>query len=190
VNDSTDKALIRAVGAAHDRVAFDALVQRWDRRIFAYLARAAGNPEAAADMRQEVFLRVWKYAASYNDAYAFSTWLYRIAHNVLHTWRAKTNGRHTASLGQEQDDWKAPESYRPDESAMAAEADRRIRAAIDGFEMADRELLLMRLQADCSYREIGEVLGIPETTAKSRAYKLLAQLRETLADLHAARSAP
>jgi len=186
LDDTTDKALVRAVGAAEDRVAFDALVQRWDRRMFAFLAKASGDVEAAADMRQEVFLRVWKYATSYNDEYAFSTWLYRIAHNVLHTWRAKTNGCKTHSLDGQNDSSEAPDSYRPDESAIAAEIDGRVRKAIDGFNVEDRELLLMRLQAELPYREIGEVLGIPETTAKSRTYKLMAQLREQLADLHSA----
>lgn len=186
MDDKTDKALIRAVGATCDRLAFDALVLRWDRRIFAYLARAGGNAEAAADMRQEVFLRVWKYAASYNDEYAFSTWLYRIAHNVLHTSRARSNGHHTSTFDVGDDTREAPNTYRPDESAMASEIDRRVRGAIDEFNVDDRELLLMRLQAELPFREIGEVLGIPETTAKSRAYKLMAQLREQLADVHAA----
>lgn len=141
-------------------------------------------------MRQEVFLRVWKYAATYNEEYAFSTWLYRIAHNVLHTWRAKANGRHTYPLDAEECRWEAPNSYRPDASAINSEIDSRVRNAIDGFQVDDREMLLMRLQAELSYREIGEVLGIPETTVKSRVYKLMAQLREQLADLHtAARSA-
>jgi RNA polymerase sigma-70 factor (ECF subfamily) len=191
VNDSTDKALIGAVRATGDRAAFDVLVQRWDRRVFAYLAKASRNPESASDMRQEVFLRVWKYAAGYNDDYAFSTWLYRIAHNVLHTWRAKTNGHQAQPFEKQDGHWEAPDVYRPDTSAMASEIDRRVREALDEFDVDDRELLLMRLQAEMAYREIGEVLGIPETTAKSRAYKLMARLRESLADLHAAsRSAP
>lgn len=186
MDDTTDKALVRAVGAAGDRAAFDALVQRWDRRIFVYLARANGDPEGASDMRQEVFLRVWKYAATYNDDYAFSTWVYRIAHNVLHSWRVRANRRRTEPMESGNGHWPAPDAYRPDESAMASEIDRRVRAAIDGFDVQDRELLLMRLQSEMPFREIGEVLGIPETTAKSRAYKLMAQLREALADVHAA----
>lgn len=185
MDETTDKALIQAVGTANDRAAFDALVQRWDRRIFAFLAKAGGDVEAAADMRQDVFLRVWKYAATYNEAYAFSTWLYRIAHNVLHTWRAKRNGSYTFPLNEKEDTHEAPGSYRPDHSAITSEIDQRVRTAIDGFEVDDRELLLMRLQTEMPYREIGEVLGIPETTAKSRAYKLMSRLREQLADLHA-----
>ncbi len=184
--NATDKALVQAVGATGDRVAFDTLVRRWDRRIFVFLAKAGGDPEAAADMRQDVFLRVWKYAASYDDTYAFSTWLYRIAHNVLHTWRAKSNGHRTYPLDSRDEDREAPGIYRPDESAITSEIDSRVRQAIDGFCVDDRELLLMRLQGELPYREIGEVLGIPETTAKSRTYKLMNQLREQLADVHAA----
>ena len=191
MDDSTDKALVRAVAISADRVAFDALVRRWDARIFGFLAKAGNDFEAAADMRQEVFIRVWKYAESYNDAYAFSTWVYRIAHNVLHSWRAKSNGRFTRSLDAREDSWEAPGVYRPDESAMSSEIDRRVRAAINGFSVNDRELLLMRLQSEMPFREIGEVLGIPETTAKSRTYRLMTELREQLADVHAAtRSTP
>ncbi len=184
--DATDKALVRAVGTTGDRAAFDAIARRWERRVFVFLAKAGGDTEAAADMRQEVFLRVWKYAASFDDTYAFSTWLYKIAHNVLHTWRAKSNGHRTLPFNDREDNREAPDSYRPDESAMTSEIDGRVRKAIDTFGLDDRELLLMRLQAEMPYREIGEVLGIPETTAKSRAYKLMMQLREQLADVHAA----
>lgn len=191
MDDLTDKALVRAIATRADRTAFDALVRRWDRRIFGFLAKAGGDVEAAADMRQEVFIRVWKYAGSYNDEFAFSTWVYRIAHNVLHSWRAKSNGHHTRSLDAREDNQQAPNFYRPDESAMSSEIDRRVRTAIDGFAVDDRELLMMRLHAEMPFREIGEVLGIPETTAKSRTYKLMTELREQLADLHAAaRSTP
>ncbi|HIJ64847.1 MAG TPA: hypothetical protein HPP77_02765 [Candidatus Hydrogenedentes bacterium] len=72
-----------------DGKAFGELVRRWDRRVLTFLTKATRDPDAAKDLRQEVFLRVFRYGESYNPAFAFSTWLYRIVANVLANWQAK-----------------------------------------------------------------------------------------------------
>ena len=172
------------VGRRKNTNAFDELVGRWDRRVLAFLTKATGDPEAAKDLRQEVFVRVYRYAGTYDPGYAFTTWLFRIVSNVRRTWSAK-RGR-VQAFERASDDAGLPDAAdpAPGPSDCAAQSERadRLRAAIARLPDGDRELVLLRMDVELSYREIGEVLGAPETTVKSRFYAILARLRQSLDD--------
>lgn len=185
----TDRDLIRAVGACRDYDALAELVRRWDRPIYDFLAKASGNLESAKDLRQEVFLRVFRHASTYDPRYAFTTWLFRIAVNQLRTWQSheRRPDRATVPLDDVLDLPAMAEQYPPpDRLAMRVEMKERVRLTMNALEEHEREILLLRFQLDMNYREIGDVLGIPETTAKSRVYSLLLRLRDPLSDYRAA----
>jgi RNA polymerase sigma-70 factor (ECF subfamily) len=153
------------------------LVRRWDDRIMAYLTKATGDPDAAKDLRQEVFLRVHRYGKTYDPKYAFSTWLFRIAGNALSTWRSKRG--QAGSSNPAVDDVPDP-APNPIDQASRAELDDQVQAAIVRLQPLERALLLQRFYLDMSYREIGEIQGVPETTVKSRTYAILQRLRQSL----------
>jgi RNA polymerase sigma-70 factor (ECF subfamily) len=88
----SDKELLARVRRNGDDVAFAVLVRRYDLHVYRFLVRATRDPEAAKDIRQETFIRVYRYAATFDDRYAVSTWIFRIVVNRLHTWR-HTQGR-------------------------------------------------------------------------------------------------
>lgn len=173
-----ERDLMVRVGRRQDAAAFAELVRRWDQRILAFLTKATGDAEAAKDLRQEVFLRLYRYGASYDPAYAFSTWLYRITRNVLTTWRTK-QGKSRAVDGAVEAE-RADGAPNPRDCAVGAERNHQLRAAIAKLSVEERELLLWRFEAGLSYRTIGEIQGAPETTVKSRVYALLGRLRESL----------
>lgn len=180
-HELSDRDLMGAFTLRGDRAAFEALLRRWDRRIYAYLARASGDPDAAEDLRQEVFVRVFRHAGSYNPRFAFSTWLYKIAANVLSTWKVRRARREVPlDLTGNGGAYPEPRDPAPDprQRAAAAQAANGVRRAIDGLDVAERELLLLRFEMDMSYREIAEIHDAPETTIKSRIYKLLERLRD------------
>lgn len=179
---ATDQALMERLQATGDREAFDQLLERWDRRVLGFLAKACGDLEAAEDLRQEVFLRVYRHAKQYDPRFAFSTWLFRIASNAAGTWRSKES-RPTRFLGRREEfegGTIEPTDRKPDarEQLGLKESRDLVRQAITGLAPRQRELLLMRFDLDMTYREIGEVHGEPETTIKSRIYVLLANLRK------------
>lgn len=156
-------------------------MERWDRRILSFLSKASGDHDAAEDMRQEVFLRVFRYGVSYDSQYAFSTWLFRIASNVLKTWKTKKVRRpEFGFLDDENGNHMADSGPNPREDAAQSESDRRMRGVIGDLEPTARELLLLRFEAGLNYREIGEVIGRPEPTVKSNIFKSLADLRKKL----------
>jgi RNA polymerase sigma-70 factor (ECF subfamily) len=139
--------------------------------------------DTAEDLRQEVFVRVYRYARTYNPDFAFSTWLFRIATNALNTWRSGQNRRDTyevPSAGEDEALEPIDFSPNPREAAVLGETVDRVREVIERLPVVERELLLLRLDLDFSYREIGEVQDVPETTVKSRFYNLMVRLRREL----------
>ena len=72
--------IIGAIGGLTD--GFEELVRRYQRPITSYVFRMLGDYEAALDVTQEVFIKVYNSLSKYSAEYKFSTWLYRIAHNA------------------------------------------------------------------------------------------------------------
>ena len=93
------------IGRRRDRGAFEELARRWDGRVLAYLAKSCGDLDAAEDLRQEAFVRLWRHGGRYDPRFAFSTWLFRVVGNVLRTWRA-AQGRRDAMLTKSQEDFQ------------------------------------------------------------------------------------
>lgn len=176
----SDRDLMDRFAGRGDESAFDALVRRWDRRILAYLAKSAGDLEAAEDMRQDVFIRVYRYGASYDPAYAFSTWVFRIARNVLNDWLTK-NGRRRETAAAEGVVEELPDPGDGAREQLSREERREaVRGLIAELDAEERELLYLKFEMEMSYAEIGRVIDAPATTVKSRAYKLLGVLRRRL----------
>src|SRR5947208_16196216 len=71
------------VSALSSRAAcFEELVRRYQRPIAAYVYRMVGNYDAALDLTQEVFIKVYNSLSRYRSEFKFSTWIYKIAHNA------------------------------------------------------------------------------------------------------------
>ena len=62
--------------------AFEELVRRYEKRVYVIALRSSGNPEDAADITQEVFLRAWRSIENFRGDSGFSTWLFRITMNI------------------------------------------------------------------------------------------------------------
>ncbi len=183
-----DKELMTQFGHEGDLTAFEALMHHWDARILGFLAKATGDFEAAKDLRQEVFVRGYRHGATYRPEYAFSTWLFRIAGNVLKTWQTKQGRRSTFECTAEVIlDERADETPGPRLRAQHAETAEAVRRAISALSMDERELVLLRLDLGLTYREIGEIQNAPEPTVKSRFYAVLSRLRAALESTDAAK---
>ncbi|MBN1545508.1 MAG: sigma-70 family RNA polymerase sigma factor [Syntrophaceae bacterium] len=180
---AADQDLMSRFVSKQDRSAFEELVRRWDRPILAFLIKACGSPEDAQDMRQEVFLRLYRYGATYNPRSAFSTWLFRIAVNVMKTWKAKKGNLQSESEpldGLDSSPVLMDLSPNPRERAGEAELEHQTQSAMARLSIEERQLLFLRLNQELSYRQIAEIEGAPETTIKSRFYTALERLRKTL----------
>ena len=145
-NQNDDKQLMIRFGRRGDREAFEQLVRRWDRRVLSFLAKAGGDLEAAEDLRQEVFLRLYRHGRRYDPRYGFSTWLFRIAGNVLKSWQTRQTRRERLGgeglAGGALTNAGAPVPD-PRKNAEAAEARACVRTALGRLSMEQRELLLL-----------------------------------------------
>ncbi len=179
-NAKSDLDLMNRLARRRDDAAFETLVRRWDARVLAFLTKASGDREAAKDLRQEVFIRLYRYGSTYNPEYSFATWLFQIASNVLSTWQAKEARGLRRLWNFEEEAGRIPladPGPGPRELAALDELNGRIEDAMNQFTLKDRQLLLLRLDLELSYPEIAQIMGAPETTVKSRFYSTVKRLR-------------
>ena len=170
----------RAVAGRED--GFEELVRRYQRPIAAYVYRMVGDYEAALDVTQEVFIKVYNSLRRYRSEFKFSTWIYRIAHNsaVDHLRRYSTRGQSlTNEFDGEQYDLPI-ESRRlsPEQESERAERRAEIEQVVRQLPTAYRELVLLRHSHDLSYDEIAEVTGLPLGTVKNRLFRAREVMRQ------------
>jgi RNA polymerase sigma-70 factor (ECF subfamily) len=163
----------RAVAGRED--GFEELVRRYQRPIAAYVYRMVGDYEAALDLTQEVFIKVYNSLRRYRSEFKFSTWIYRIAHNSAVDHLRRQGGREQA-LAREFDgeQYDLPiESRRlsPEQESERAERRDEIERVVRELPTAYRELVVLRHSHDLSYDEIAEVTGLPLGTVKNRLFR-------------------
>jgi RNA polymerase sigma-70 factor, ECF subfamily len=170
----------RAVTGRED--AFEELVRRYQRPIAAYVYRMVGDYEAALDLTQEVFIKVYNSLRRYRSEFKFSTWIYKIAHNsaVDHLRRYSNRAQAlTSEFDGEQYDLPL-ESRRlsPEQESERTERRAEIEQVVRGLPVAYRELVLLRHSHDMSYDEIAEVTGLPLGTVKNRLFRARETMRQ------------
>src|SRR6266513_2079505 len=79
-NLAVDRDLVASAVGEHEG-GFEELVRRYQRHISAYVYRMVGDYDAALDLTQEIFIKVYGSLSRYKPEYKFSTWIYKIAHN-------------------------------------------------------------------------------------------------------------
>ena len=157
--------------------AFEKLVTEYEKAVYAIAQRMTGNPEDAADMTQETFIKAYNSLSSFRGDSKFSVWLYRIANNVCLDFLRSKNRRPTVSLSAEDDDGEetqldiADESQSPElllESSLTRDA---VRRGLDSLPPDYKQILLLREIQGLSYEEIAAALGIESGTVKSRIFR-------------------
>jgi len=169
----------RAVAGRED--SFEELVRRYQRPIAAYVYRMVGDYEAALDLTQEVFIKVYNSLARYRSEYKFSTWIYRIAHNAAIDYLRRTGPR-TQELETE-DGYARPipsGSMTPEQESERKERRAEIEDVVRALPPAYRELIILRHGHDLSYDEIAEVTGLPLGTVKNRIFRAREAMRSPL----------
>ncbi len=147
-------------------------MQRHTRRIYNLCYRFTSNRHEAEDLTQDVFLRVYRTLGSYRSAHGgFATWMTSVTRNLLidHYRRTKRD-RLTDSLEDALPKLEEKQSAgrRPDQAALAGELSEQVQQALGKISPDLREAVILRDLQGLEYREIQEVLGVPEGTVKSR----------------------
>ena len=190
VAGAEETALIRQAQTG-DRSAFDALVRQYDQAVLRLVIRVAGSADEAADLFQEVFLKVYRSLHHFRFESRFSTWLYRVATNVcLDQLRRKKTRREVqppeTDAGQSDyfhtlADDRA--SLDPGRRLHSREIAARLGGALNRLTPRERMVFELRHYEGLRLRVIGEMCGTSEETAKNCLFRATQKLRTELGDL-------
>ena len=183
---SADWALVQQC-AAGDEDACARLVTDHQRMVYQLGLHLLGDPQEAADLSQEVFLRIFRTLAQFRGQSTLRTWIYRIvvnqASNRQRWWRRRKRGQqvpleeHTAAHGE------LPESRSyamPDQVLQQRETAGRVWNALDKLPFDQRAVIVLREIDGLSYEEIATSLGVAVGTVKSRLARARGNLRDAL----------
>ena len=167
--------LIRAAQAG-DRPAFAVLIERYWDRLYRWLCRLTRDPTSAEDITQETFLKAYAAVNRFEAGSNFRAWLFRIAHNnFVNQRRAVRHNRHPL-VPEVAEDPRGPVG-----DALSHEALRLIAEAVAKLPSDFRGALTLRVEEGLSFRDIAEVMGITEETARWRVFKARQKLIRVLA---------
>jgi len=162
----------------------DQLIEQYQFRLFRYLVYITGDRTRAEDFFQETWIRVLERGHQYDGKSRFEGWLFAIARNLVIDWQRQ---RKTQSLDTLTDpEQPNPLQIKDDrntsalETVLSTEQDAQVRGALGQIAAVYREVLLLRFQEELQIEEIAAVLNAPTSTVKSRLYRGLAALRNTL----------
>ncbi|MDH4036388.1 MAG: sigma-70 family RNA polymerase sigma factor [Candidatus Krumholzibacteria bacterium] len=171
-----------------DERAYRALLDKYERPVFSICLRMVRNRDDATDLAQESFIKVFGSLDRYNQAYAFSSWLFKITSNLCIDYLRK---RRIDTLpmdqpidgekGEIQRQYAAPDPT-PAESFDRREKMERLESAIGSLPEHYRIMLILRHQEDLSYEEIADHLSIPLGTVKARIHRAREMLKGLLND--------
>jgi len=162
---------------------FEELVRRYQRPIAAYVYRMVGDYDAALDLTQEVFIKVYNSLSRYRPEFKFSTWIYKIAHNAAIDHLRRYNVREQLARTSEGERGEVViESRRltPEQETERRERRSEIEGIVRLLPEAYRELIVLRHSNDLSYEEIAEVTGLPLGTVKNRLFRAREAMRDEL----------
>jgi len=181
MEDSYNELLIRYRSGSVQ--ALEQLVERYRKPLFGFILNMISRREEADDVFQEVWFRAIKALDRYRSD-RFLSWLFRIARNlVIDRYRSR---KELVSLESENADGLALEDALPDPGRTAAKlaADHdvalRVAAAVASLPEDQKEVFLMRIEGDLTFKEIAKIQGVSINTALARMQYALTKLRVIL----------
>jgi RNA polymerase sigma-70 factor (ECF subfamily) len=172
MGDSTDVAL----AAGGDRQAFERLYRTHANRVFSICARMSGSRTKGEELTQDVFVRTWEKLPQFRGESAFSTWLHRLAVNVV------LNARKTDSRNASRTDDGEVDDERWDETARAPMHIERmdLTDAIAGLPAGARKIFVLHDIEGYKHEEIAAMMGITSGGSKAQLHRARLLLREAL----------
>ena len=171
-------ALVRRC-VAGDSAAWQEIVQQYHRRIYNICYRFSGSPDDASDLTQEVFIKIYRTLGTFDGSRAaFMTWVTTVTRNLLvdHFRKGKydrvTESLEAAPGGQEDGltlgEQLQDQSISPERRVQRLQVQKVVHETLQKLSPELREALILRDLQDMDYKEIAQVLKIPEGTVKSR----------------------
>jgi len=173
-----DRELVEAAQAG-DRLALEELVRRTHRSVYTCALRLVGNPDDAADVTQDVYLRVVRKLGGFRHEASFATWLNRVTTNVAMSALKRRTRRFTvegATVPQEARDLAPDPAERAETIALA----RRLEGLVARLPDTQRQVLVLRDIYGHATDEVADAMGISPGAVKVRLFRARERLKAEL----------
>ncbi len=182
MNDIPEQQLVKAARSG-DADAFETLVLRYEKRVYALALRMCGNPVDAQEAAQEALLSAWQSLPFFRGEASFSTWLYRLTSNASVDLLRREKRQRAVSLDDGELSLNIPDDrLSPHEEAERSELRDAIRSGLKTLPDDYRAVLVLRELHQLSYQEISAALDVDLGTVKSRINRGRKRLCEFLTE--------
>jgi len=171
-----------------EQKAFTELMQRYHGPLFNLLYKMVRNREETEDLVQEAFMKAFASLATFNEEFAFSTWLYKIAiNNTIDHLRKKKLRTYSLDKPIQSKEGELKREYpdlqsSSDHDLLSTEKTGLITKAIADLPEKYRKVILLRHSDELSYEEISEITKVPLGTVKARIFRAREMLKRKLKD--------
>jgi RNA polymerase sigma-70 factor (ECF subfamily) len=175
--EDEDQGLV-ARAQAGEAAALDALVSRHHRAVYEVTYRVLGDRDAAADAAQDAFVKAMSALATFRGDASFKTWLLTIAANVARSAGRKTTRRREVALDAVAE--RPGGLADPERQTVVRTEAERVTQVLETLPEKQRLAVTLRIHEDLSHREIGELIGSSEGSARVNYHLGIKRLRELL----------
>ena len=183
-----DFELVRKAKSGDGR-AYDILMEQYHDAVFNIVYRMVRNKQEAEDLTQETFIKAYNSINLFNEEYAFSTWLFKIATNhCIDFFRKRKLKTYSMDEPVQYKEDEIKHEYASDDPTMEhrmidSEKSRLIREAINKLPEKYRMAIILRHHEEKSYDEIAQILNLPLGTVKARIFRAREMLKKHLKDM-------
>jgi RNA polymerase sigma-70 factor (ECF subfamily) len=171
-----DSRLIKGA-LSGDQPSYRGLLKKYHDQVYNLLYRMVHNKDEVEDLTQEAFIKAFNSLHHFNEEFAFSTWLYKIAtNNCIDYIRKRKLATFSIDKPIESKDgtisFEIPDStYEPDKSLISQQRTKILEEAVNALPEKYRTVILMRHTEDKDYQEIADELGLPLGTVKAHIFR-------------------
>lgn len=170
----TDEMIMEAVKRGELQQA-SLLFERYNKRIFNFLARMTMDRELAEDLTQNVFLRIIKYRSSYKEGARFQSWIYQVARNIFSDHYQAHKNKFSDFVDVEKISDYMPDS---EESELWDEREKLLHKSMAKLGEEQRELLILTRFQQMKYEEVALIMDTTVANIKVKVHRAIAKLRE------------
>ena len=167
---------------------FALIIDRYEKKLFRYIMRLGDfSIQEWEDILQDIFIRVYTHLNEYDERFAFSSWIYRIAHNTTIDTYRKNNKKWVISLDDELYEWlKETLSSDEDIASNLKEKDMRllVQDSFGSLTPEQKEVIILKYIEWRDYEEISDILKIPIGTVGTLIHRAKKQLQWSLTPIH------
>lgn len=169
--------------------AFEALLNKYRNLVYHVMYKMVNNSQEAEDLTQEAFIKAFRALSSFNEEFAFSTWLMKIATNNCIDYLRKKKLKvfsidEPVKYKDEELQFELPDNEpSPEKQMLAEERTKYINNAINSLPPRYRHVIVLRHKEEKSYEEISEILNLPLGTVKARIFRAREMLNKKMKNL-------